>query len=216
MTTATEAASGGTASDGSLLRQFRQGSEQAAATLYGRYVERLRVLAKTNLSRSLARRVDPEDVVQSAFRCFFQAVSRGSYDLPSGEDLWSLLLVIALNRIRVKEGFHRAAKRDIRLTTDVGSFDPTAYMRQTRNSGSREFLRLVMREALDRLPSHHRTVIQLRMEGYEVAEIARLVVRSKRTVERILQESRIQLRVLLDEEESQHDEPSAAEMAGDR
>lgn len=206
----------GELADGSLLRRFRNGSQEAAAALYVRYAERLRVLAQTNLSRNLARRIDPEDIVQSAFRCFFQAVSRGSYDLPSGEDLWSLLMVIALNRIRVQEGFHRAAKRDVRVTTDVGSFDPTAFLRQNKNDTRSDFLRLVLREALDRLPPHHRTVIQLRMEGYEVAEIARLVVRSKRTVERILQEALNQLRILLDEEEAHDDTPVSTEVAGGR
>jgi DNA-directed RNA polymerase specialized sigma24 family protein len=44
-------------------------------------------------------------------------------------------------------------------------------------------------------------VVELRMEGYEVAEIAQQTGRSKRTVERILQESRNQLKVLLAEEE---------------
>lgn len=202
-------------SDGSLLRRFRNGNQEAAAALYNRYVERLRLLARNNLSRALARRTDPEDIVQSAFRCFFQAVSKGSYDLPSGEDLWSLLMVIALNRIRVQEGFVRAAKRDVRQTTDMGSFDPTIYLRQKKNDASRSFLRLVVQEALDRLPAHHRSVIQMRMEGYEVAEIAQLVTRSKRTVERILQETLRQLHTLLEEEEEFDDPSGSAEVAGD-
>lgn len=205
----------GSCGDGSLLRSFRKGNQDAAAELYVRYAERLRYLAQANLSRNLARRIDPEDIVQSAFRCFFQAVTRGEYDLPRGEDLWSLLMVIALNRIRVKESFHRAAKRDVRVTTEVGDAAPEFLMSFRNNDAQSQFLRLVIREALDRLPPHHRTVIQLRMEGYEVAEIAELVVRSKRTVERILQEARTQLRIFLDEEESHDDTPFNVEMAGD-
>ena len=201
--------------DGSLLRRFRNGNQEAATALYVRYAERLRALAQTNLSRNLARRIDPEDIVQSVFRCFFEAVGRGSYDLPSGADLWSLLMVIALNRIRIQEGFHRAAKRDVRVTADVGTVDPTPFVRLKKDDTRSNFLRLVLRESLDRLPPHHRTVIQLRMEGYEVAEIAQLVVRSKRTVERILQEALNQLRILLDEEESHDDSPSFNKVVGD-
>jgi DNA-directed RNA polymerase specialized sigma24 family protein len=40
-------------------------------------------------------------------------------------------------------------------------------------------------------------MVQLRIEGYEVAEIAHQTGRAKRTVERILQESRKKLSALL-------------------
>jgi RNA polymerase sigma factor (sigma-70 family) len=60
------------------------------------------------------------------------------------------------------------------------------------------FLEAAVREALEKLPAPHRQVVELRLEGYEVAEIARTVERSKRTVERILQEARGELRTLLD------------------
>ena len=61
-------------------------------------------------------------------------------------------------------------------------------------------LRLVLEEALARLPAAYREVIELRVEGYEVAEIARRTGRSKRTVERILQECRSSLHDLLSED----------------
>lgn len=47
-------------------------------------------------------------------------------------------------------------------------------------------------------PSDHATILSLRVEGYEVAEIASKVGRSKRTVERVLQEFRGRLRKVLD------------------
>ena len=34
-----------------------------------------------------------------------------------GEELWKLLLVIAMNRIRAAEAHHRAIKRDVGVTT---------------------------------------------------------------------------------------------------
>ena len=43
------------------------------------------------------------------------------------------------------------------------------------------------------MPTPHRQIIELRIESYEVAEIAEKVGRSKRTVERLLQECRKQL-----------------------
>ena len=57
-------------------------------------------------------RVDDSDIVQSVFRRFFIAARRGDYDIPQGEDLWNLLLVIALNKIRNAVEFEQSAKRD--------------------------------------------------------------------------------------------------------
>src|SRR5262245_10642032 len=105
-------------SDQELLQRFRQGDEQAAAELYARYAHRLRALVKARCSSDLARRIDPDDIVQSVFRRFFQRVSQGDYDVPAGEELWGLLLVIALNKLRTEETYHRAGKRDVRLTID--------------------------------------------------------------------------------------------------
>src|SRR5262245_23793795 len=107
-------------SDHSLLRRFRRGSQDAATQLYLRYVHRLRALVRANCSSQLTRRLEPEDIVQSVFRRFFRRVLKGDYDVPPGEELWGLFLVIALNKIRAEEAFHRAGKRDVRLTIDAG------------------------------------------------------------------------------------------------
>ena len=104
-------------SDGSLLRQFQQGSTDAASRLYGRYVERLRALASAHTPGQLSGRLDADDIVQSVFRTFLRRAREGHYEVPSGEDLWGLLLVITLNKIRSCSDFHQAAKRDVRLVS---------------------------------------------------------------------------------------------------
>ena len=64
------------ASDHSLVRRFRHGQEDAPTKLYIRYAQRLHALATKQTSNELARRVDPEDIVQSVFRTFFRRLSR--------------------------------------------------------------------------------------------------------------------------------------------
>src|SRR5215213_8947749 len=135
-------------SDRSLLRRLRGGSEDAATQLYRRYAHRLRALARANTSAHLARRVDAEDIVQSVFRIFFAAATRGLYDVPAGEDLWKLLLVIALNKIRAEGVFHQAAKRDVRATAEL---DPAAEPEEADDFAAR-FLRLVVKDTLERMP----------------------------------------------------------------
>src|SRR3954469_13337162 len=114
---------GGEPSDNTLIRRLQRGQADASTELYLRYAERLLRLAAAQSSRELARRVDPEDIVQSVFRTFFRRANLGHYTVPDGEEIWKLLLVIALNKVRATGAFHRAAKRDVRRTSGGESFD---------------------------------------------------------------------------------------------
>jgi len=54
-----------------LLERYEAGDPLAARQIYDRYAARLLGLARRMLAEKLAARVDPEDVVQSAYRSFF-------------------------------------------------------------------------------------------------------------------------------------------------
>ncbi|HYT92166.1 MAG TPA: sigma-70 family RNA polymerase sigma factor [Gemmataceae bacterium] len=187
-------------SDHSLLRRFRRGSQDAATQLYLRYAHRLRALVRANCSTELTRRVEPDDIVQSVFRRFFRRVLVGDYDVPPGEELWGLLLVIALNKIRSEESFHRAGKRDIRLTVAGGDAEGLLAAHSGNNEAAFAVLQLTIDEALDTLPQHQRHMAELRIQGHEIAEIAQQTGRSRRTVERLLQEVRKKLKGVLEQE----------------
>jgi RNA polymerase sigma-70 factor (ECF subfamily) len=184
-------------SDGSLLRLYRHGDQNAARLLYLRYASRLRALARSKTSSDLAGRVDDDDIVQSVFGNFFRGVIDGMYDVPAGEDLWSLFLVITLNKIRAKGGHHHAAKRDTRRTVGGEEVDRSPPMLASEGQAV-ILLKIAVNEALDRLPAQHSQAVRLRMQGYEVVEIAEIIGRSKRSVERLLHESRARLAALLD------------------
>jgi RNA polymerase sigma-70 factor (ECF subfamily) len=189
----------GDPSDRSLLRRFQSGQADAATLLYLRYAERLLNLAARQSAPDLAARVDPEDIVQSVFRTFFRRAAQGQYDVPEGEELWKLLLVIALHKIRSTAKFHRAAKRDVRATTAGLGGDQPAETARAPDETALATLRLVIDELLDGLPATMRPIVELRIEGHEVDEIARRTQRSRRSVERALQEFRNQLSGLLHE-----------------
>jgi RNA polymerase sigma-70 factor (ECF subfamily) len=200
LSTAGEGMAGDQSTDRALLRRFRRGSQDAATLLYLRYARRLHQLVKSQCSSDLIRNLDVEDIVQSVFGSFFRRANQGYYDVPDGEDLWGLFLVIALNKIRAKGAFYHAAKRNVRRT--VGGEAGEQRLEQTVQPEDEEsgFLHLILLDTLERLQPSHRAMVELRIEGYEVAEIAGKVGRSKRTVERLLQEARQQLHGLLHEE----------------
>lgn len=194
-------AAGAPASDHSLMRRLRGGSEDAATQLYLRYAGRLRALARTKVAPDLAPRLDVEDIVQSVFGSFFRGASRGDYDVPAGEELWKLFLVIALNKIRAKGAYHRAAKRDVRQTAGADGLEQLAAESPAeQDEVAYAVLRMTIDEALQSLPEQYRRILVLRVEGHEVEEIARQTGRSKRTVERVLQECRKTLAGLLEGE----------------
>ena len=187
---------GAESSDHSLLNRVRAGSQDAATQIYLRYAQRLHALTKAQCSTELARQVDTEDIVQSIFGSFFRGASQGYYEVPAGEELWKLFLVIALNKIRAKGNYFRAAKRDVRLTVHCEQLQHEATAKG-KNEEDLAFLQLAVAEALDRLPPHFKPMVTLRIEGHEVAEIAQRTGRSHRTVERVLQQARQQLTELL-------------------
>jgi RNA polymerase sigma-70 factor (ECF subfamily) len=184
------------ASDRILIDRLRHGQTEAAEDLYFRYSQRLQALAARQSGSDLAVRVDPEDIVQSVFRTFFRRVSLGQYDVPEGSDLWRLLLVIALNKIRALGAHHRAAKRDVRQTARGEAFDKALQTTTGPNELALAELRLDIDELLQQLPQSQRTIIQLRIEDHTVEEIARRTGRSHRTVERALQDFRTRLTAL--------------------
>jgi len=70
---------------------------------------------------------------------------------------------------------------------------------------NRQLLRIAFEDALLHLDRPERQMVALLMEGWQVAEIATKVGRSKRTVERNLQAARQELKRLL-EREFDHEE----------
>lgn len=183
------------ASDRSLLRRFRGGTADAATMLYFRYAEQLRALAAARLAPDLAPRVDADDIVQSVFRTFFRRAALGQFEVPDGEDLWKLFLVIALNKVRSAAAYHRAARRDVSRTPPLDAdAEPDG-----RDDDALAALRLTVDDLLAELPGPQRAVVERRIEGFEVTEIAAHVGCSQRSVERCLQKFRARLAAALEE-----------------
>ncbi len=182
--------------DDELLSRCRAGQDDAATALYLRYAHRLQSLAEKQTDKKMAVRVDPEGVVQSVFRTFFRRVTDGQYNVSDGEDLWNLLLVISLNKLRSRATRHRAAKRDVAKTLPL---DESQHTRSSHENEALIILRMTVEEILGGLPEIEREIVRLRIEGFEVNEIAEKTKRAKRSVERILQNFRKKLKDSVEE-----------------
>lgn len=187
----------GDASDRSLLRRLRHGEESAATALYLKYARRLLALAQAKTSTDLAAKEEADDIVQSVFKSFFRKASAGLYDVPAGEELWNLLLVITINKIRAKGNYHRAAKRDMRLAAGDQPLNAVPADGAGNDVALAE-LQMVIDGILRGLPDKSAEIVERRIAGHEVNDIVSQVKRSKRTVERVLQDFRERLRAKID------------------
>jgi RNA polymerase sigma-70 factor (ECF subfamily) len=181
-----------------LLARWRAGDQRAAAELFRRYADRLIGLARSRLPAQLTQRLDPEDVVQSVYRSFFSGARSGEYDLQRGGDLWRLLVTITLRKLYNQIGRNSAGKRSVdreqtRDTTEVPA-DLAAHA-LAREPSPLEAILLSdeLEQLLRRLPPVQQQMVELRLQGYDLNEIAAATHRSQRTVRRVLDGIKLQL-----------------------
>lgn len=178
-----------------LLKRWKDGDEAAAAELFDRYVNQLCGLARNRLSERMKRRVEPEDIVNSAYRSFFRKAGDDQYTLSKSGDLWKLLAAITINKLRGQVEFHTAQKRGVyaeeslattRSTMGIGPQAIASEPTPEDAAAVVEELETVMAD----LTPIQRTVLELALQNKDEAEIAEAIQRSGRTVRRALAEIR--------------------------
>lgn len=175
-----------------LVEQFQTGDSESADELFHRYVERLSRLARSRLTPRLAKRVDPEDVVMSAYRSFFLGARDGRFVIQRSGDLWALLVRMTLHKLYRTAAHHQAGKRSIGLETDVDD----AWQELSAEEPTPEEAVAVadlLESLLNQLPAKHRRVLELRLQGERIADIASEVAVTERTVRRAMQDIRARL-----------------------
>jgi len=177
------------------LGRLKAGEVAVAQNLWNRYSEELLRVAKQRLGASPRGIGDEEDVALSVFGSIFRGVAEGRFEnILNRDELWWLLLTItkrkSVDHIRreTAQKRHRhpdepgtdpAISPQIALNELVGS-SPTPDFVVTFEE---QFLRLLHLLRNDQL----REIAILRIEGYNVAEIAQKLAIGMRAVERKLQ-----------------------------
>jgi len=172
---------------GDLVRRFQDGSDTAAACIHERYIRRLIALARKRLSSRIAIRIDPDDVVQSAFRSFFVHAREGAYVFERAGDLWRLLAQMTLNKLRGQVEYHSAQRRSQARETPI---DPHSDQLASLEPSSEEIVEVIdlLQMIMHKLTPQQRIALQLRLQGKSTEDIAEELGRSQRTVRRLLKE----------------------------
>lgn len=175
-----------------LIDRFLGGDDSAATEIFQRYIERLTRLARARLSLKLARRVDADDVVLSAWRSFFFGVEEGRLRVERSGDLWALLARMTLYKLYRSARRHRAGRRDLHREES-----PTAVLQLADDSpGPDEVVAFndELISLLESLDPQGRRVLELSLQGYQQQDIADLIGKSERTVRRSLGRIRDRIR----------------------
>lgn len=186
-----------------LMGRLRAGDAGAAAELFQRYAHRLVGLARGRLDRLTRRLVDPEDVLQSVFRSFFERHAAGQFDLADWDGLWAMLVVLTLRKCGRQVRRFRAARRDLRREAGPDRAEVADWEALADGPTPAEAAALcdLLGELRQRCGADDWPLVALSLQGLSQAEVGAQAGCTERTVRRVLARTRLRLKRLLGEGE---------------
>jgi len=178
--------------------RLRSGDDAAAREVFERFAGRLIALARGQFNELLARKVDPEDVVQSAFKSFFVRQRDGKVEVADGGGLWNLLTLITLRKCADRAEYFRADRRDAarEATGPAGGDRPDAALLAVDREPRPEEA-VILAETVEHLfrdlTAAERPILELSLQGYTAPEISDRLGRAERTVRRLRERIRKRL-----------------------
>ncbi len=170
-----------------LFARFVDGDARAADALFQRYADRLIALARSRLSKKLAARVAPDDIVMSAYRSFFVKARDGRFDVTQPGAVWRLLVQITLHKLYRQVAHHQAGRRSI----DREALGGVAHVHQLLSQEPSPDAAAELADEIERWMSHlsleQRQSVEMRLQGAEIADVAAALGRSIKTVRRHLE-----------------------------
>ncbi|MCI0461197.1 MAG: sigma-70 family RNA polymerase sigma factor [Gemmataceae bacterium] len=176
----------------------RPDAGDAARAVFERFTRRLIGLARSQLDARLQHKIDPEDVVQSAYKSFFLRYGEGTLAAESWDGLWGLLTLITLRKCADRVRYYRAECRDVsrEASAPAGADDTEPWRDATGREPTPEqaaVLAETVEHLLRGLNADERPIIELSLQGYSTQEISEELGRAARSVRRLRERVRRQL-----------------------
>jgi DNA-directed RNA polymerase specialized sigma24 family protein len=160
--------------------------DEAARQIWLRYSSRLLELLRRRLNERIRRREDESDIAQRLYLVFCQLWEKRAERVVSREEVWRLLVCLAVRKAATAATYHTAGRRDVRReeSPTLGEGDSPRWLLEHMDASEPDPLEaLVVKEQIERLPEELRQVVVLRLEGHTNKEIAAKIRRTERTVE---------------------------------
>jgi len=189
-----------------LMDRLRSGEDEAARAVFTRFASRLVGLARRHLDGRLAVKVDPEDVVQSAYKSFFIRQRDGSLEIGNWDGLWGVLTMITLRKCADRAAYYRAGKRDVArelmAKSDDSATDHAADIAIDREPSPEEAA--VLAETVEKLfqtvdDPDERSILELSLQGFTASEISDSLGRAERSIRRLRERVRKRLERMRDD-----------------
>jgi RNA polymerase sigma-70 factor (ECF subfamily) len=167
------------------------------AALLDRFSRRLIGLARAHLDAKLQHKIDPEDVVQSAYKSFFLRYDGDEIADQGLDALWRLLTVITVRKCADRIRYHRADCRDMGREVVVESDgQPEPWREAIGREPTPEYAAVLaetVEDVLRNVSATERPVIELSLQGYSTQEVSERLGRAERSVRRLRERVRRQL-----------------------
>jgi RNA polymerase sigma-70 factor (ECF subfamily) len=172
---------------------------------FERFSQQLIGMARKHLGARLENKVDPEDVVQSAYKSLLLRYGDRGLGAEGWEGLWGLLTTITVRKCADRARYHQAEKRDVRKEAASPAHDSAPWIAAVSREPTPEhaaMLSEVMADLFGRLEADERTMIELSLQGFSTQEISEQTGRAERSVRRLRERVRKFLERQQDEAES--------------
>lgn len=162
---------------------------------FDRFSRRLIGLARVHLQGRLQHKVDPEDVVQSAYKSFLVRYGDGALAAEGWDELWRLLTLITIRKCADRARYYQTEGRALhREVGAAGSHDSAAACFEavgrepTPDEGA--VLAETVEDLLQQLQGDERTIVELTLQGFSTQEISEQTGRAERSVRRLREQVR--------------------------
>src|SRR5262245_65157397 len=162
--------------------------DEAGRALFEQFSRRLIGLARCHLDAALKHKVDPEDVVQSAYKSFFLRYGDQPLVSQDSDALWSLLTLITLRKCADRARYYRAERRDVSQEAIAHLAGQEPWREAISHEPTPEqavVLSETVEEVLREIGSSERQVVELSLLGYSTQEISQRLSRAERSVRRL-------------------------------
>jgi RNA polymerase sigma-70 factor (ECF subfamily) len=181
-----------------LLREARQGSQEALGELYARYGTRLMAFIRMRMGRDLRSRVESRDILQATLLKSFQRIAQ--FEGGDGATLMGWLVRIAENEIRDQVDYQHRQRRDVSagVPIDAGGFEIAAQVRSALSE-------VVMKEDAERLgaalealdPDYREVIVLRKLEELSFRDVAARMGRSEDACRMLLARAMVALTLKL-------------------
>jgi RNA polymerase sigma factor (sigma-70 family) len=177
---------------------LERGDQDAARSLYERFIEQLIRMAGRKLQNKLVSRADPESVAHSVFESFFDGVNRKRFELRNWGMVLGLLAKITLRKCLRRKRQEMQARRF--PGAKLNPLEEWEAIAATPGPDEEAMMADLMTTALADFDADERTVIDEYMKEQTVDSVTQHVKLSERTVHRIIARFRRRLEELTDRE----------------